>query len=60
MRQRVADGGRPVYYLDFGGSGRPALMARGPGGKPLHWMAVGLDALDAWSAYRIPIAAAVS
>ena len=41
VRHRVADAGGPVHYLDFGGSGSPALLVHGLGGNALNWMAVG-------------------
>jgi len=41
VRHRVAGVGGPVHYLDFGGSGSPALLVHGLGGNALNWMAVG-------------------
>ena len=41
MRHLIADVGGPVHYIDFGGSGPPALMVHGLGGNALNWMAVG-------------------
>ena len=40
MRHKVADLDGPVHYLDYGGSGRPAVLVHGLGGNALNWMAV--------------------
>ena len=41
MRHKVADIGGPVNYLDFGGTGPPAVLVHGLAGSSLNWMAVG-------------------
>ncbi len=41
MRHKVADIGGPVHYLDFGGTGPPAVLVHGLAGSSLNWMAVG-------------------
>lgn len=40
MRHKVADLDGPVHYLDYGGSGPPAVLVHGLGGNALNWMAV--------------------
>ncbi len=40
MRHKVADLDGPVHYLDYEGSGRPAVLVHGLGGSALNWMAV--------------------
>jgi pimeloyl-ACP methyl ester carboxylesterase len=41
MRHRTVDLDGPVYFLDYGGVGKPLLMVHGLGGNALNWMAVG-------------------
>lgn len=40
MRHKVADLDGPVHYLDYGGSGPPAVLVHGLGGSAINWMAV--------------------
>jgi pimeloyl-ACP methyl ester carboxylesterase len=41
LRHKVADIGGPVHYLDFGGSGPPAVLVHGLAGAAINWIAVG-------------------
>jgi pimeloyl-ACP methyl ester carboxylesterase len=41
VRHAVVDLSGPVHYVDFGGSGSPALLVHGLGGSALNWMDVG-------------------
>jgi pimeloyl-ACP methyl ester carboxylesterase len=41
MRNKIADLGGPVHYLDFGGTGSPLLMVHGLGGAAINWLGVG-------------------
>lgn len=56
MRHRVADVGGPVHYVDFGGSGTPALMVHGLGGNALNWMAVAPTIAETHHALAIDLA----
>jgi len=56
VRHRVADVGGPVHYVDFGGSGTPALMVHGLGGNALNWMAVAPTIAETHHALAIDLA----
>jgi len=56
VRHRVADVGGPVHYIDFGGSGTPALMVHGLGGNALNWMAVAPTIAETHHALAIDLA----
>jgi pimeloyl-ACP methyl ester carboxylesterase len=41
LRHKVADLDGPVHYLDFGGSGPPAVLVHGLAGSAINWITVG-------------------
>lgn len=56
MRHKVADLDGPVHYLDFGGSGPPALMVHGLAGSAINWLAVGPEIAKTHRALAIDLA----
>ena len=56
MRHKVADIDGPVHYLDFGGSGRPAVLIHGLGGSALNWMAVAPRIAESYRVFALDLA----
>ena len=56
MRHKVADLDGPVHYLDFGGSGRPAVLVHGLGGSALNWMAVAPRIAESYRVLAVDLA----
>lgn len=56
MRHKVADLDGPVHYLDFGGSGPPALMVHGLAGSAINWLSVGPEIAKTHRALAIDLA----
>lgn len=56
MRHKVADLNGPVHYLDFGGSGPPAVMVHGLAGSAINWLSVGPEIAKTHRALAIDLA----